>query len=1082
MATLELLLCPDRWQGSELLLQRVAGARVEKQILIVPEQYSFSTECALLDAGGDTVSQYAEVLSFSRLANRVFSRYGGVTAWRLDKGGRLLLMQKTLESVRAQLKCFGSADSRPEQMLRILDVFDECTGAQVTPEQLKRAAQQLSGPLAVKVEELALIFSAYQANACRQDPSERLTALCEKLASTAFAEEYAFSVSQFIDFTGQELAVLEQLMQKAKRLTVCLSCDALDGDEPVFAPSRRSAQALTGLAQRLGVPVTVHRLAPGASKPPLAHLRQQLFGALTDSWPEETDCVSLLFAASPRRECLCVARRIRKLAASGVRYRQINLVCCDASYLPLLRQTLARYEIPVTESGSEPILDQPILALLLSALRAATGGMQQDDVFSYLKSSLSPLPRREVDALENYAIMWNIRGTMWRKPFIRNPGGMDARQSEAARQALQRLNVSRETGMRPIWSLADALQASRTTGEQVKALYAFLQEIGLQERLQSLTDAQIAAGQLEQAQQTAQLYETVVSALEQMYEILGQTERSPERFTDLLASLLAQYQISAIPATLDCVTLGAPASMQRQCSHLLLVGCAEGCLPASHADSGILTEQDRNELRALALPLTAGTNGVLERELEALYHIFSGAAESVFCAGPEAAPSYLLRRLAVLFPQAEQLPAQAPPFDGLRAEELAVEAFALPGETAAQLPAEVQTCMEHGRAAAGYRFGALSEETVRALYGTQLMLSASKVDCFYDCRFQYFLTYGLKLLARRQAEFDAPAFGNFVHAVLEHMARRVMAEGGFRTVAPARVEEITAEEIARYTREELQGLEGQEERFVYLYRRNEAEVLRIAAQMAEELSCSDFEPCAFELEFGGAGELPAIPVDGRAMNGLLTGKVDRVDLYNGERRYVRVVDYKTGGKRFDYTDVLEGVGLQMLLYLFVLERDGYFGDGSRSAGVLYFQAREPVISAETDDLEKKRAQQRRRSGLLLNNAEVLQAMEHCAENPQYLPYKVLKKTGEAKGDLATPQEFALLRRHVSDCLRNMADRLADGQVTPDPYLRGKGHSACDWCAYRDACHLDLDGAPRVRREVNAEEFWDSLERKYHGKD
>ena len=78
---LELLHGPDRTANSMELLEQIcrnAKSGVSGQILIVPEQYSHETERALCMHGGETISRYAEVLSFTRLATRVFSVYGGV--------------------------------------------------------------------------------------------------------------------------------------------------------------------------------------------------------------------------------------------------------------------------------------------------------------------------------------------------------------------------------------------------------------------------------------------------------------------------------------------------------------------------------------------------------------------------------------------------------------------------------------------------------------------------------------------------------------------------------------------------------------------------------------------------------------------------------------------------------------------------------------------------------------------------------------------------------------------------------------------------------------------------------------------
>ncbi len=204
---------------------------------------------------------------------------------------------------------------------------------------------------------------------------------------------------------------------------------------------------------------------------------------------------------------------------------------------------------------------------------------------------------------------------------------------------------------------------------------------------------------------------------------------------------------------------------------------------------------------------------------------------------------------------------------------------------------------------------------------------------------------------------------------------------------------------------------------------------------------------------------------------------DRVDgwLHDG-RLYLRVLDYKTGRKSFDLSDVWYGRDLQMLMYLFALAERGRarYGYEIVPAGVLYVPARDDMISADgaltDEELTALRGRARRRSGLVLDEPEVLHAMEHGPEL-KYLP--VTFKKGVPAGDaLASAEELGRISRFIDDTLLELAGELQRGSIEADPYYRSAQDNACLWCDYRDACFFDerRDCRSRVVRLKRDEVF------------
>ena len=1086
---LQILLGTEQQALQQAVLRRIcddAAAGVTGQLLIVPEQYSHEAERLLCEAGGDAICRSAEVLSFSRLADRVSALYGGVSRPALDGGGRLLAMALAAETVSSRLKLYGTSLRKPEFLLRLLAVLDELKAGRVDAPQLTKAAAEVGGQLAVKLEELALLRESLETVSAGmgQDANDRLAVLAEQLEAHPFAAGRQIYLLGFTDWTALERSVLAALLTDAAGVTAALLGDG--GSTGPFAVSADSVRQLRHLAAGLDVPCRVERLARAETRPPeLRHLGSCLFGGGAP-WTGKPEALTLHQSADAAGACLDAAGRIQVLAEAGWRYRDVAVCCADwETYRPVLEAVCQRFSIPLYASGSDPLEQDPVTGMLLAALDAATGGMETEDVLRFLKSGLSAVPPEDCDRLENYARTWRIRGRRWERSWDLHPDGVGLPLDDAAQAALERLNGLRAAAVAPLAALRDGLRAAENTAGQVTALYDFLERIGLAVTLEAMEARCRSEDDLRQAQAYGQMYDLVIEALEQLYRVLGRTIRPPEDFAALLAAILSQYRVGTIPASLDSVTAGGPAAMRFvRCRAMFVLGADDGVFPASQPEQSLLTEQDRRRLQAVGLPVASGRSDQLDRELTALYQVLTAPAERLYI-GCTAEPSYLFTRLRGLFPEAP-LGTDAP-----LPEILLYDAAALGEAVAAGLLAAPAGAAGDGaraeaealRAMGGARLGTMERDAVRGLYGRKLYLSASRIDLYASCRCAYFLRYGLRLRPRKEADFDAPAYGTFVHAILEQTARQVRQEGGFRRVDEARLLAIARSAMDGYRDETLNRMLERSERLTYLFRRNQAEVLAVVRELGREMRTSDFEPVGFEVEFSAAGAMPPVEIRGREAEAALSGFVDRVDLYTcGGTTYVRVVDYKTGQKAFDYTDVLNGIGLQMLIYLFALEAGGEALCGKKltPAGVLYFPARQPILTASgrmtQEEAEAARQSELTRQGLLLQDETVLHAMEHYETKPVYLPFRT-SRDGSLRGDLADTGQMRLLRAHVQRTLAQMADDIAGGAVEPNPIVRGADRTPCNWCDYAQICHRasgEVTVRPMQKTERGA--FWERLER------
>ena len=1088
VSMLRLLIGRDWTENRRAIMERLAEDVALKRpgrILIVPELISHETERRLCAAAGDTASRYAEVLTFTRLARRVCEAMDLLPAEHLDNGGRVVAMASAARQLSSRLKAYASVETRPEFLADLIDGVDEFKRCCITARDLSEAARETDGSLAQKLDELSMLMEVYDGLCAsgKRDPRDQMTWLLEQMEDGNFAESHVFYIDGFPDLTRQHMAVVEHLIRCSPEVTVSLNCDSVDSRRLAFEKAGATASELVRAARKAGIEVRIEQI--GEREDQLRPMRRGIFqGAVRHG--ASAGALRVSRAEDVWQECQAAADRVLELVRAGCRYRDITLVCADlGSYKNVAELVFRRMGIPLYRSGTEDILQKTVIATVLSAVDAALGGYDQKLMFRYLRSALSPLTVDECDMVENYAVVWGIRGARWTSEWTYHPDGLAGQWDETSSRSLAMLEDARKKVIAPLERLRDSFRSAVDMAQQVRGLYRFLEDIALEEKLDSLAKQLDASGDDREAQILDQLWEILISALEQLYAVLGDTHWDAEHFSRLFRLLLSQYDVGTIPPVLDAVQMGQVSAMRcHEQKHLIVLGAQEGNLPGYPGSTGVLTDQERTALRQLGVPLTGGAVEGIQAEFAEIYGVFCGATESVWvlCSGSQ--PSFVYRRLAQLAGGETPLlsgtdHAASSPWEtgawlarwdaGREAEELGVQ----------DAYREVCRLRDHS-------LGTVHSDRIRMLYGSTLNLSASQIDRQAECRMSYFLKYGLRVQERKEAAVDPAEFGTYVHAVLENTCRCIRELGGFDKVSLEETLAIAHRYSDEYAKERFGQLAS--DRVTYLFRRNIQELDMVVRELWDELRNSQFVPRDFEVNFGSTDGLPPIVIPNRSMNAILRGFVDRVDTWSKDGScYYRVVDYKTGKKDFDYCDVFNGVGLQMLLYLFALQSSGgeLLGSSPVPAGVQYFPARAPYLPADgvlsEEEAEKGRQSMWKRRGILLMDEDVLYAMDPSEQSKRLSCTK--RKDGTFTGDLADREQLRELEEHVFRVVGRMVEDIASGNVMPNPYTRGTSHDACAFCPYGSICHKGEVKDRRNYKAMPAQRFWEEIgkEMKRHGR-
>lgn len=1080
------VVCGRARAGKTTELYRRVGAGVQagrRQLIIVPETRSHDHERRLLMSCGNRAGQLAEVTTFTKLSREIL-KSAGQDAPVLDGGGRVLVMYRAMQNARLSLQYFRG-EPQPELLSRLLAAADELKACMIEPGELLR----VSGGLPEKLRDIASIYACYCALCETEglDGKDLITQAAVAADDAALFQGADLYIDDFAGLTRQEYALLGRLLSRARSCTAAL---LLGGDEKLFAEQYKTLGRLRRLADGAGVLCRVEELPLRVhEKPELDCLERSLFSF--GMQPYEGDCpaVQLFDAPDAQGECELAAALMRQKLLNGVRAREMAVVCGGPDeYAEKLENACARFGVPVFVSRQQDILKKPAFLGALGGLRSLLDGMRLDTVLTWLKAGLTGLDRSEREQLESYLLLWNLSGKRWESAWTLSPGGFGEKRRSDDEQLLQ-LNALRERVWSPLERLRGELQSCRTGGEFAEVMLRHWEREGLEDRLDERVRALTDAGRRQDAAEYAQLYRILREALEQFQLVVGRIEMDRQQFLGLFELMLSQYDVGTIPVSLDCVVMGDFERLSLDgVRHLFVLGARDGLLPPTPPGGTLLSEPERILLEGVGIELTQTAEERAFETQSAVYHALASPSDSLtfLCPGrasdgSECRESYLVRRVLALLPALHAQPgehtlgllsltAAAPAYElactAAGGGGGAPGAFALQSLTQDERWAERIARLRHYAEAP--RGPVKKAENIRALYGERTRMTASRVERAESCRFSYFMQYGLRARPTRAARFGAPEIGTLVHYIIENAVRDLCEK---RFTDP---DKAAAHWAARYVQDVLGGTEDKTARFAGLVRSLSRHAAAMVRNVWEEICASDFVPLQFEMSFGADGELPPLTMRAGSVTLEVGGKIDRVDGYiRGDCLYVKVVDYKTGTKRFKLSDVLYGLNMQMFLYLLMLEKGaastllelaaqkiGTHASELAVGGALYVPAKDPYVPAvqgeDAEKIDEKLDKARQRIGLVSSESNILDALEHARQGKyRFLPVSLSKSGGlSALSSVASAEQFGRLLRRVENTLVGLADRLAAGDIEAEPLRTGPGRSVCDYCDYRAACHFD----------------------------
>ena len=1079
------------------------GSRV---ILMVPEQFSFETERAVLRLLGPRGAQNVEVLSFTRLTDSFRRAYGGGGLAPVSEAERTLLMSRALDTVSDRMALYAKSVSSPEFIRDLIGLSAQCRQSGLSPGALGEISDGLEkGILKDKTHELSLILQAYDTLVHEQhtEPLDELDRLAQALEEHPYFAGKTVVLDAFKGFTVQEYRVLRVILRQAERVMISLCTDQ---EEPSacsrFSVTSQTARRLLRFARSDGVTIQPpHVLREGKRflSPELSVLEEHLFEPSDFSSPDPAGGVTVYRAFNRAGECDYTAREIKRLLREErYRCREIAVIMRDEeAYLRPLMGALTRYGVPVFEDRRRSLTSQPLVVLVRCALKIACGGFDADSVLRYAKTGLCGSDRDAVSVLENYAVMWNIRYSQWKEPFVRHPRGLETEFTPEDRRLLDRIEQTRVQIIEPLCRFSAAVR--ETDGRGIAgAVYELLESTGVPTGLLKLARTFEARGEMELALEQERVWDILMELLGAFGDVYGSCTLDPRRFLSLFEIMLSLQTLGNIPQGLDQIVIGT-ADRARLSSPraVFLIGANEGVFPAVAAQGGLFTDMEYRTLKECGAEL----GGICEeRALEERFITYCAASaprERLYITWAQAdekgeglSPSILVDECRRILPRCVQK-AQGleSALEQIESGKSALAFYALRcGEDSSErqaLEAYLGSLPEYGGVIGAIRRSAEHERAqirdpavARRLFGTEMTISASRVETYYQCPFQYYCRYGLRAMPRTTAQLDALRSGTAVHYVLEQILREC-GSGGLVRMNPDERLRLVEKYLDRYRRDYMGGADAMTARDRYAFSTLVRTVYTLIGRMAEEFRECSFEPADLELDIGEGEAIPPYTVeleDGTVLR--IQGKVDRVDVCRkGGETLLRIVDYKSGAREFRLSDVMQGLNIQMVLYLMCIQQGGAerYGDRIVPAGVLYLSSRGPDKNlgrhATDREIQKKQDDAYRMSGMVLDDEQVILAMESSGGG-KYIPAGIDAQE-KTFGSVISSREYRALTRRIDSLLREMAQGLRSGRVEALPAFSRTHDKICAFCDYHDVCRDD-GTHPRVLDELSHDQCREAL--------
>ena len=1104
-----------------------------KLIMLVPDQYTFQTEKKLLEYVGEKSLLRAEVLSFKRMATRVFDKCGGRAINVIEDSGKNMLIYKLLKDKGEELQYFNRISKQQGFVGIVSKSITEFKKYNISEEILKEKELQIENKdLKEKVSDLASIYETFNESLHKGyiDSEDILSILAKKLKECDLYNDAEIWVDEFTTFTPQQLEVLKALAKQCKNVNITLCSDGeiqfTEGETDIFDVIKNTENRILKMMQENNIsykePVNLNKknLYRFKESKELGHIEKYFFNYPFKIYKDECKDIRLYKANNNYSEIEWVAQDILKLVRDkGYRYKDIAVVCREIdSYDKITSVIFNEYNIPYFLDKKREILSNPLVVLIISALEILVTNWSYESVFKYVKSGLIALETNFIDKLENYILANGIKGYKWTRDLLMS------KDEELTQEEIEIFEYMEEI-RRPIINLYNKINGDVTIRKYCTALYEFLLEINAFDTMDTWLDDFNNKGMQDKIKEYTQVPSIVMDMLDQAVEVLGDEVVDLKTFSKILTSGFEEKEIGVIPIALDQVNIGDIARIKgRDVKALYIVGANDGVLPSANKDEGILSDEDRIELKGMGIELASDTRSRVFEEQFMVYTALTIPSNYLMITYPMAdfegkslRPSIIIPRLKKILPRLKEeseifnsnlfndkyhnITAPVPTFneliEALRREYEKEEIESYWVETFKWFEKNEEFKDRTKIIFNGLRYTNLVEkiprEKIKRLYSNdngRLMFSVSRIEKYAQCPFSYYVQYGLKAKDRKVYEFTAPDLGSFMHDILDQFTNKIRKENIlWGDLTKDKCAEIVNELVNSKLKNETNSILNSNKKYQYFSERFKKTITKSVTVISEQMRKGEFDIFKSEFDFGDFKDLDPIKLELPSKEIVyLKGRVDRIDKVdlNGET-YIRIVDYKSGSKSFDLNELYYGLQIQLLVYLDAILKNSeqILKTQCMPGGILYFKIDNPIIKSKKalteEEIQVEVLKKLKMDGLLLKNVELVKSMDRDMETYSLIIPAAFKKDGDftSTSSVVTESQFELLRKYVNDKMIEICEEMLSGEIKIEPCKSSKV-MYCDYCDYSSICQFDTsikDNKYKIILKKKKDDLWEAMANK-----
>lgn len=1055
-------------------------------LYIVPEQFSFEAEKELIRILSKNGMINTQVISFRRLAYKLFSEKG-LKDNSIGNSGKAMLIYSIMIKHENELLVLKNVSKNVGLLDTVINQIEEFKRYRITPDILENFKTN-NEFLKMKLSDICLIFKEYEKAISDKynDGNDELNILINLLSSPTSIDGAKIWIDGFDGFIPQEIEIIKSLEKKCD-VTVSL----INGDDSLFDLNQTTINKLSKIAS-IDERIILNENKKHLSKE-LCHLENNFLRFPYETYNDEVNDIVLTVNKNPYSEIEYIAGSINNYVKSGkYRYKDIAVVLRDeSSYKESIRTIFRNYDIPFFMDDKRELSSQPIVTLITSFLDICIHNFSYESMFSYLKTLFTNInDRDDIDILENYVLKWGIRGNDWQKEW------------QIEDENLEKINYIRELVVRPIISFKDNLSSRKTTKDIVESLYNFLIEIDAYNNIQNQIDVFKNDGNYELASEYAQVWNIIINIFDEMVQTIGNDVISFERFSNILKIGISNHKVGIIPPCSDQVIIGdIERSRSGKIKILFIIGLNDGIYPKAFTSEGFINDSERKILFDNGIEIAKDTKKLLIEENFNIYKAFCIPSEILHLSysianyeGKALRASFIIQQIKNIFTKIKE--------NSILEDDMQNSISKL--STLPHLLNNIRRFIDSGSiddfwkdiyiwyinndsekfnsicSALNYKntIEYINQNLSKKLYGNNINASVSKLEKYSNCPFSFYLRYGLNANERAVYRLENPDLGSFLHEIIDRFSKYLVENDiSWRDIDKNQSDKIIDIIVDDSLKNFKHNLLNSSTRLKQLTVKLKRLVKRMIWIISMQIKSGEFNIVGNEVEFGVDKEYSAICIklsDGS--NLVLNGKIDRIDIANtSDGNYLRIIDYKSSSKQIKLSDVYYGVQLQLITYL-----DAVANDSLIPGGVLYLELNDPIIKSNKDllpeEIEREIIKQLRMKGLVLADAKLIKAMDSNMQKESDVLNLSIKNDGSySKMPTATEDQIANLRKYIRFVLKQIGEEIINGNIKNEPAKR-KNKTPCDYCEYKLICQFDkkLGNSFKTLKELSDEEVYERI--------